>query len=141
MTPNLIVTNLKLTDSSTKWGLVVVSNSDGTVNRQYTITGKEADAVAQNNKILPPGCTQEEWESGNTFVYTRPCNQGEACILPDGILNINYGVDEKNNLVQDKRMICFPGEWKYENGILYITDTVAKTVDVPFLAVNAALPV
>jgi hypothetical protein len=132
----LLPTGIKLTDASTKWGLVTVANPDGTLNRQYTIKGKEADAVVQGNNVVPPGCTDEEWFAGLVMVACRPCNPGQAYLNPEGDLVINYGVDEADGKVSVKLMQCFAGEFAEADGALEITDTVAKLVDVPFKAVK-----
>ena len=132
----LLPTGIKLTDASTKWGLVTVANPDGTLNRQYSITGKEADAVAQGNNVVPPGCTDEEWFAGLVMVACRPCNPGQAYLNPDGELIVNYGVTEKDGRVSVNLMQCFPGEFTVDGDSLTITDTVAKLIDVPFKAVK-----
>ena len=51
------------------YGLVVVRNADGSVNREYQITEAELLTLQQSGDGVPPGCTREEWESGRTVVY------------------------------------------------------------------------
>ena len=130
------ITGIQITDLSTKWGLVSVSNPDGTINREYAITGAEADAVANGNNIVPSGCTDEEWFSGRTTLSCRPCNPGQGILNEDGSLVVNYGVSEKAGKVDIKLMQIFPAEYTLDKGVLSIDAAVAAQVDVPFTQVK-----
>ena len=133
---NLLPTGIQITDMSTKWGLVTVANKDGTLNRQYAITGKEADQVCHGNNIVPPGCTDEEWFSGLVMVACRPCNPGQAVKNPDGSLIVNHGVDEKDGVITAKLTQFFPGEYDDSNTVLSLRVDLAPLMDVPFKEVK-----
>lgn len=132
-----IATGIQLTDHSIKWGLVTVANKDGSINRQYVISGKEADAVAAGN-AGPPGCTKDEWASGLVEVCGRPCNPGQAVLNPDGNLIVNYGVVVLAGRVTASVMKIFLQEFDYIGGVLHIVSDVAAQVDKPFSAVIPA---
>lgn len=129
-------TGIQHTDFTTKWGLVTVDNADGTLNREYVITAAEADAVAQGNNVLPPGCTQAEWESGLVTVNTRPCHVGQAVRNPDGTMIVNYGVAKVGKRVDVSLMKLEATEWEKIGDTVMIDAAVADTVDVPFKAVR-----
>ncbi len=131
-----IPTGIRITDFSTKWGLVQVANKDGTIAREYAITAKEADAVRSVNKTVPPGCTQEEWDSGLVTVTTRPCNPGQAVINPDGTLVVNYGVEIKADRINVSLMKCVPTEFEKVGNIVNVETDLARQVDVPFVEVK-----
>ncbi len=135
-----VPTGVRLTDLSTKWGLVTIANKDGVIEREYAITAKEADAVAQGNNVLPPGCTAEEWASGLVMVTTRPCNPGQAVINPDGSLVVNYGVETRAGKVNVSLMKCFPHEFERVGDALHINAAVAAQVDVPFVEIKPEKP-
>lgn len=70
---------ITLTDDARpdKYGIVVVTNPDGTFNREYRITEKElADLHASANGV-PPGVTQKEWESGLATVAGKGMDVGD----------------------------------------------------------------
>ena len=50
------------------YGVVVVRNADGSLNREYRITAEELAVLHASKNGVPPGCTQEEWESGMAYV-------------------------------------------------------------------------
>lgn len=137
----LLPTGIQMTDMSTKWGLVTVANKDGTLNRQYSITGKEADTIAQGNNIVPSGCTDEEWYSGLAVLYCRPCNQGQAVKNPDGSLMVNHGVVEKDGRVTAQLVQFFPGEYDDSTAVLSLRADLAPLMDVPFKEVKPDLKV
>ena len=103
------------------------------------LTAKEADAGAKGNNVLPPGCTQKEWESGNVMVACRPCNPGQGVINPDGTLIVNFGVEEKAGRVTVSLMKLFPHEFEKVSAELHIDAAVAAQVDVPFVEVKPEL--
>ena len=49
-----------------KYGLVTVFNPDGSLNREYKITGADYAALALPGAGAPPGVTKEEWEGGRS---------------------------------------------------------------------------
>lgn len=132
----LLPTGLVLVDGSTKWGLVTIANKDGTLNREYTISGKEADAVAQGNNVLPPGCTPEEWNTRGSQCAGKVCNPGQAYQTPEGALIVNYGVTEADQRV-DWQVMKFPkAEFDLQNSIVRINAVHAAEVDVPLQEVK-----
>lgn len=128
-----VPTGIKITDLSTKWGLVSVYNADGSIQREYSISAEEADAVAHGNNVLPPGCSEEEWYSGLVSVATRPCNVGEAVDNGDGFLVVNHGfVEDKNKGTVDVLLTKIdPTKWKKKADTVLIEADVAAVVDVP----------
>jgi len=135
-----VPTGVKLTDMSTAWGLVQVFAKDGSIEREFAITAKEADAVVQGNNVIPSGVTEDEWFSGRVTVACRPCNPGEAVINPDGTLVVNYGVTEKNARIDVKLMQLQPTEFIKDAGdVLHIDAAIAAQVDVPMVAVKPDL--
>ena len=134
-----VPTSIQITDFSTKWGLVTVANPDGSINREYTITGAQADAVVKNNKTVPSGCTSDEWFSGRVMVATKPCNVGQAVINPDGSLIVNYGVSKVSGRIQAALMKCFPTEYSVVTGVLYLNSDIATQVVKPFQLVTSLI--
>lgn len=132
----MIATGIQLTDMSTKWGLVTVSNADGTINRQYTISAHAAKEVAQNNNIVPAGCSYEEWHSGLTVLSSRPCNVGNGVVNPNGSLVVNYGVAKVAGRITVSLMMIPPSEWGLIGNIVHMVPAVAAQVDVPFKLVH-----
>lgn len=132
----MIATGIQLTDTSTKWGLVTVSNPDGSINRQYTLSARATDEVAQNNNVIPTGCTYEEWHGGLAILTGRPCNVGNGVVNPDGTLIVNYGVSKVAGRVTVSLMQIPPSEWSLIDGVVHIVPEVAVQVDVPFELVH-----
>lgn len=125
-----VPTGVVLTDMTTAWGLVQVLAQDGSIEREFAITAKEADAVVQGNNVLPPGVTEDEWFSGRVTVACRPCNQGEGVINPDGKLVVNFGVEENAGRINVKLMEIPTEEYQKVGAELHIEAAVAAQVDV-----------
>lgn len=128
----MIPTGIKITDMTTKWGLVTVSNRDGSINRQLIISGRAADEVTKNNNLVPAGVTYEEWHSGAAMLSGRPCDIGNAVVGSGGDLVVNYGVEKIAGAVTVKLMHIPASEWSLVGGVVNIVEDVAAQVDVPF---------
>lgn len=135
----MIATGIQLTDMSTKWGLVTVSNTDGSINRQYTISGRDADLVTQSNNLVPPGCTYGEWFGGLAILSSRPCNIGNAVVNEDGTLVVNFGVSKAAGLVTVSLMQLQPSEWAVVDGVIYVDDIYVNQLNVPYTEVHLGL--
>jgi hypothetical protein len=134
---DLVETGVALTDLSTSWGLVTVLNEDQTINRQFTISAKDTDEVATGNRVIPPGCTEEEWFSGRVFVASQPFDVGEGIITPEGKLLVNCGVDKKDGVVNVKLLLCDPEEFRVDGSKISTTVAVKADIDVAYSAVTS----
>ena len=81
--PSILVT-LKLGVSPQKYGLVIVRNGDGTLNRQFKITGAAYAALTQAGAGAPPGVTTEEWTTGLAVAAGKDYDVGDCAVLVDG---------------------------------------------------------
>lgn len=126
-----VETGLELTDHSPKWGMVTIINTDGSINRQYVITVEEAEAVHKGNNVLPPGCTQKEWNDGLVMVESRVLHQGQCVKLDDGSLVVNYGVERKPDSIRVSLMKLVPSEWDNFGPLIKVSSLVANQIDVP----------
>jgi RNA polymerase subunit RPABC4/transcription elongation factor Spt4 len=124
-----IATSIKITDLSTKWGLVTVLNPDQSIKRQYRISGKEAAAVHVGNGVLPAGSTAEEWNAGLVIVVGRPCDAGDAIVHTDGTLIVNYGIVEKDGRIDVSLMMLQPHEWATVQGVVMVDANVASQLN------------
>lgn len=118
-----IATNIELTEHSVKWGIVEVTNPDGSINRQYKITSQETLAVMNGNNVLPPGCTPEEWFSGRVVVGSKVCNPGQAVTIK-GELFINQGIDESNPKELKVNIVKVPAQLWDKTDKVNIDDSV-----------------
>lgn len=126
MTP----TSLQLTDDTTKWGWVTLVNKDNTINRQYAISGADADALARNAIKIPPGCTQAEWsEAGRSMSVTMAQHVGQARIVGDRLI-VLCGV------FPVKTMRLEPDEYQIDGGVISVLQRLVKEVDVPYQEVT-----
>ena len=125
---NKLPVNIEITDMSTKWGLVTVLNPDHIIQREYRITAEEAEAVYKGNNVLPPGCTQEEWEKGLVMVASRPCHPGQAVANPDGTLIVNCGIEEKNNRINVSLLCVAPNGWRIAGNHLMINSDIIDKI-------------
>ena len=81
---------LKQTASQGKYGLVVVKNGDGSFNREFKITAAELATLHSSGNGIPPGVTQQEWESGQATVRGKDYDTGDMKVYPDGSIRMKY---------------------------------------------------
>lgn len=105
---------IKLKDKKTGFGVVRVLNPDGSLNRAYRITQAEVDAVNADPKGIPPGCTQEEWESGRAVLIGGVLDEGEWEIAPNGALRVCVSVQEINGEIRQRTIVLRPDEFTGE---------------------------
>lgn len=100
-------TVLKTGAAPQKYGVVTVFNADGTLNREFKITGAEYAALAQAGAGAPPTVTKAEWEAtrsvllkdGRTALQPlamavgKDYDVGDIRQLPDG--SVQMKVDER----------------------------------------------
>ena len=114
---------LKQTASLGKYGHVVVNNGDGSFNREFKITAAELATLHASGNGIPPGVTQQEWESGQARVYGKDFEIGDMKVYPDGTIKMKY--DER---VVDGRIVegfCILGPSEYTGTAPDITVTKA----------------
>lgn len=80
--------NLTLGFTPDKWGLVVVKNPDGTLNRKFKITGTEYAAIRVQDPVQrwPNGVTQQEWENNLAVVVGKGHDVGDISSNVNGLL-------------------------------------------------------
>lgn len=125
----LVATSFTLTTPDIKWALVTVGNPDGSINREYTITAEEANAVKNSKKSGPPGCTKEEWESGRVGVTARPLTPGLFRVLPDNTLVLNYGINPKLSKISVDVLRIPKSDYEIKEGVLWLDSKLAKAID------------
>src|SRR5688500_16206219 len=102
--------NLTLSTTRDKYGLVTVINGDGSLNRQYRITGTELAALHASGDGLPPGCSAEEWHEGRAWVVGKCVDVGEV-FEANGYLVIKFDEQMVNGHVVESVITWAPGEW------------------------------
>lgn len=103
--------DIQIVDGSTRWGLLVFVDDRGVVVREVEISAEEADAVAAGRKRVPDGCTAEDWETGRVALMTRPLRQGQAMVLEDGALQVNFGIEKTGERFKVDVMWIPPEQW------------------------------
>ena len=131
----MVPSGIAITDLSAKWGLVSVQNTDGSLCREYVISGERVAEVAAGG-LTPPGCTPEEWASGRVYVSGRPCNPGQAVVNPDGTMMVNYGVCVEGQRVHVKLMQCFPSDYAIVGTTVFLSSALREKIDAPFYEVK-----
>ena len=120
-----VLTNVTLTDFTTKWGLVVVADAAGVIVKQYEITPAEAKAV-HDGKALPPGIDKQTWETGNVYVCSRPCLARQAVMDTGGWIVVNASIDK--TIIDKIGVRLFripPTQWELRGSELWIDSVVA----------------
>lgn len=116
-------TAIQIVDLSPKWGLVTVMAPDTSIVRQYQISGAEVAAVLAGGK--PPGCTDDEWLSGQVIVGGRPCLPGMAVVGAEGWLTVNFGITESAGRIAASIMQIPADEWALIDGAVHVVGHVA----------------
>lgn len=109
-----------------KYGIVVVTNPDGSFNREFKITGKEYAALALKGGGAPPGVTQEEWESGLATAYGKDFEVGDVEEQADGTLLIKYAEREENGHIIESYAQMKPEEWSTKRGKISIPEIISE---------------
>ena len=94
-----------------KWGLVVVRDVNGAVERNFKITEAELAALHSSARGIPQGVSTEEWTSGRACVDGQDFDVGDVQDI-GGVLHIKYAekVDARGLIVQSFIRLL-PGEW------------------------------
>lgn len=124
MTP----TRLRMTDRSTKWGLVTVRSAEGGIEREVAIDGREADRVATSVASWPCCVTQEEWESGLVTSATYAVLPGQANAAPDGTLVVCLGLRERAQCVDAVLLGLHKTEWAEVDGVIGVRGPAAQMI-------------
>lgn len=134
----LVDTSIRLTDLAPAWGLVQMIAEDGTVEREYIISGAAVDEVNNGQRECPPGCTVEQWRTGRVAVFGRPLEPGLALIRgADKSLAVNFGVQRVGNRIKTNVMLVPAHQWELvgRDGIR-LEARLAKMLDVGYSPVS-----
>lgn len=104
-------TILQLGAQPNKYGVVLVYNPDGTVQREFRITGEALAELHSTPNGIPLGCTKEEWESGYAVCYGKDYDVGDIRIQDDGSLTIKVAEELKNGQTAETYVYLKAGEW------------------------------
>lgn len=102
---------LKETTSRGKYGVVCVRNKDGSVNREFRITGEQLKTLHNSGNGLPPRVTRKEWESGRAFVYGMDIDTGEIKLDPDGAVVMKILEEVIDKKVVNTVLRISAGDW------------------------------
>lgn len=80
---------LKATATHIKRGIVVVSNSDGTFNREVALSAAQVATLQASANGVPPGVTLAEWTEGRA-ICRSDVDIGDVMELPNGTLQFIY---------------------------------------------------
>lgn len=105
--------NLKAGATRGKYGHVIVRNADGSINREYKITGAEYSALALPGAGGPPGCTKAEWESGLAVAYGKDFDVGDISET-DGTIVIKTAERIVGGRIIESFLRLEKGEWSGE---------------------------
>lgn len=96
--------------SPQKRALVIVRNSDGTFNREVSLSSAQYAALAQPGAGAPPGVMTEEWTSGRAVAYGKDFDLGDAEVN-NGHLMICHAMQTVNGQTEEHYLSFAPGEW------------------------------
>lgn len=131
-----VETGIRLTDSAPAWGLVRMVAEDGSVEREYIISGEAVEAVNNGKRECPPGCTLEQWRTGRVGMFGHPLEPGLAFVDGEGALVVNFGVRRTGIRVKVDAMLVPPRQWKHsDNGSVFLAAHLVKLLDVGYQAV------
>lgn len=95
-----------------KYGLVVVRDPDGTINREYRITGAEYAALALPGAGAPVGFVRADVTAGRSWVAIgKDLDVGDVAVQPDGALLVKYAEDRVGARVVESFVRFEAGEW------------------------------
>jgi hypothetical protein len=128
-----VPTSFKLVDGSVKWALVTVADADGALVREFAISPAAAAAVLSGRDKFPDGCTPDEWATGRSMMQTKITLPGQAHILKDGTLILNYGVRQEANKLRVNLLRVPSWEFYVQDNVLHLEATTAAGVDKKWL--------
>lgn len=135
----LVDTSIRLTDLAPAWGLVQMVNEDGTIEREYIVSGEAVEAVNSGKRECPPGCTLEQWRTGRVALAGRPLEPGLALMnKTDGSLAVNFGVQRVGDRIKTNVMVVPKHQWERvgHDGVR-MDARLAKLLDVGYRPVQA----
>jgi len=94
-----------------KYGVVSVRNADGSINREYRITGEELAAFKALPNGVPPGVTKEELQSIPVFVYGMGMDVGDVRVNKAGWLKMKLSERTVAGRIVEQLVVLEPGEW------------------------------
>ena len=119
---------LKMSNGRDCYGIVSVRTSTGDIDREYKISSKEM--VERLPRQPPPGCTQQEWDSGLVVISGRACDTGEIYIRTDGSLILKYSEELIGGKELLERVVRFkPGQWTGAPPIITVTSEVIDSLE------------
>jgi hypothetical protein len=107
------------------YGLVTVTNPDGSLNRQYKVSKKELARVQRHRwwwKVLwflgrdrPKGVTREEWRSGRAILHGKDLRVGDYDLNRDGSLLIKFGDRvREDGYIAESFLRVDPADWNQD---------------------------
>lgn len=135
---------LKQTASLGKYGLVVVNNGDGSFNREFKITAAELATLQASANGIPPGVTQQEWESRQAMVFGKDYETGDMKVYPDGTIRMKYDERVVNGRIIEGWCILGPTEYTGIPSDITVTKAVLDTLTTgsligPLVQVNTSI--
>ena len=118
MTP----TRLRLTDNSTKWGLVTKRDVAGETVREWLIDATEANRVAVSANGYPECVTPEEWGSGlvSSATYTVLPGQANADKAGNLLVCLSLTENPEAGSVLGGMLLLSPTEWTHHDGVVAV---------------------
>ena len=109
-----MIVKLKNGASPGKYGFVRVKNGDGSVNREYRITGTQVaawHAAMRWSAETHIGITQQEWESGLTCMEGWDHDTGDITLEPGGSVVFKYGESNVGGRIISLGAQIEAGDW------------------------------
>ena len=83
----------------------------GGVTRSFRITRAEMVAVQTSAAGIPPGCTVQEWESGQAVMYGMSLDSGQIMVQPDTRLLMKLTEETRSLIPVETLLTLRSGEW------------------------------
>ena len=122
------ITILKTGASQGKYGLVRVKNGDGSFNREFKITAQELVTLQASGNGLPPGVSQQEWESGLAVVLGKDFETGDMKVYPNGTIKLKYRETQVNGRFIESWCILAPTDYTGTPPNITITQTTLDSL-------------
>lgn len=110
-----------------KYGLVVVTNADGTFNREFKITGAELATLRASVNGVPRGVTRLEWETGRAIVAGKDFDVGDAKLLTRGSVLFKHDEQIIGGQIVEWYVMLRPGDWTGTLPNITVTPAVIAT--------------